>query len=176
MTDKQPMTVKEWTEGGWGLMPYDEVDLEGEEMPEMTEQQTDQEALTAAVEWFGVDEWWGGWKENDLSFEEGCGVGVPIIKLSNELLFQYPLYDYPRPISKLEKTIYPYAGTWAEGRIREAMGNAYIELYRVCEGVWHCAYRNMPHIVPRLIAEGPTALRALIAGQLALLEGRKTDV
>ena len=57
--------------------------------------------------------------------------------------------------------------TWSVGALIEAMGHGYIELYRVCEGVWHCAYRLK--IGQRLIEQAPTPLQALTAARVEML-------
>lgn len=129
-----------------------------------TTQQADQEALTAAIEKVGgVNKFWDGWQVNDLCTNK---------KFKNEYYNQYRIetkkdIEWVKSHDKGDKFT-PYAGTWAEGRLIEAMGDSFLRLERYSDG-WLCLM-DMGECNNQGF-KGDTALQALIAGRVAMLEG-----
>ncbi len=123
----------------------------------MTDQKSDQAALTGLVDDFGWE-----WQSHDLAINKDrdkSGESPLLVVTRNDIEWIKTHDNYDK--------YYPLAGTWVEGRLREEMGEAFIHLEFDGQESYQCKYwitsKEMGRIKPGYTDWWKSPVTALVA-------------
>ena len=139
---------------------------------------TDQEALEAFLQ---SHEW--EWQPGDMAYYKGSAIDEsPFLMLnqSKESIHWWGIFRLDCKVSDVtpvNEHLFPWAGLWIEGRLREMMGRTFVGLIPYYNNEWRCDYYDACVETKYRIAYAPTPIQALLKAlemvKMSLMKGGK---